>query len=143
MRYLITVSYDGSNYYGFEVQPDKMTIQGCLESALKVINKKHVTIKGAGRTDRGVHAYGQVFHVDLDVNVPENGLMSAMNSLLPNDIHITNVKKVSKDIHARFSAKKKTYIYKINIGEYDAINNSHIYNYNKNLDIHLMKEASK
>ncbi len=143
MRYLITVSYDGSNYYGFEVQPDKMTIQGCLESALKVINKKHVTIKGAGRTDRGVHAYGQVFHVDLDVNVPENGLMSAMNSLLPNDIHITNVKKVSKDIHARFSAKKKTYIYKINIGEYDAINNSHIYNYNKNLDINLMKEASK
>ena len=143
MRFLVSISYDGSQYYGFERQPGKKTIQGELENVLTKINKTKVIIKGAGRTDRGVHAYDQKAHFDLNVDISELGLKKAMNSLLDSSIHINYCKIVDKNFHARFDVKEKVYEYVINLGEYDAVHDKLIYNYNKKLNIRLMHKASR
>ena len=143
MRYLVSISYDGSNFYGFERQPRKRTIQGELEKVLTKINKSKVEIKGAGRTDRGVHAYDQKAHFDLKQDVPIDRLLKAINSRLPGDMRINSIEEVSEEFHARFDCVRKTYKYYINTKEYDVLKNNYIYNYNKELNIKGMKEASK
>ena len=143
MRYLISVSYDGSKLYGFERQPGKLTVQGELERVLSSIAKKEVLIKGAGRTDRGVDARDQKAHFDMDVDIPVDRLKRAMNSMLDESIYVNFAKKVNDNFHARFEVKRKVYVYKINLGEYDPITNSYVYNYNRKLNISKMKKASK
>lgn len=143
MRYLASVSYDGSKFYGFQKLNNHKTVQQCLEQAISKINKKPVTVKGAGRTDRGVHALGQGINFDLDVNVPVDRLKKAINSLLDDAIYIRDIKEVDNNFHARFSAKKKIYEYIINLGEYDAIRNDYLYNYNRSLDVKEMKKAAR
>ena len=142
MRYFITVSYDGSNYNGFQRLNALPSIQGELEKALTIINKKIVLIKGSGRTDRGVHAIGQVIHVDLNVDVPPVRLVNALNSLLPRDIRAIKCKIVNGEKHARFNVKCKFYKYLINMGEYDLFNNDYLFNYCHKLNIRDMKKAS-
>ena len=143
MRYLISISYDGTLFYGFERQKNKRTIQGEIEKVLTLINKKKVEIKGAGRTDRGVHAYDQKAHFDLDQNVPIERLLKAINSRLPSDIRINSIEVVDKEFHARFNCIRKTYKYYINTNEYDIMKNNYLYNYNKELNVENMIEASK
>ena len=143
MRYLISISYDGTLFYGFERQKNKRTIQGEIEKVLTLINKKKVEIKGAGRTDRGVHAYDQKAHFDLDQNVPIERLLRAINSRLPSDIRINSIEIVDKEFHARFNCVRKTYKYYINTNEYDIMKNNYLFNYNKKLNVDKMKEASK
>ncbi|MCR5223955.1 MAG: tRNA pseudouridine(38-40) synthase TruA [Bacilli bacterium] len=143
MRYLTSISYDGTLFYGFERQKNKRTIQGEIEKVLSLINKKKVEIKGAGRTDRGVHAYDQKAHFDLDQNVPIERLLKAINSRLPSDIRINSIEVVDKEFHARFNCIRKTYKYYINTNEYDIMKNNYLYNYNKELNIENMIEASK
>jgi tRNA pseudouridine38-40 synthase len=143
MRYLISISYDGTLFYGFERQKNKRTIQGEIEKVLTLINKKKVEIKGAGRTDRGVHAYDQKAHFDLDQNVPIERLLRAINSRLPSDIRINSIEMVDKEFHARFNCVRKTYKYYINTNEYDIMKNNYLFNYNKELNADKMKEASK
>ena len=143
MRYLISISYDGTLFYGFERQKNKRTIQGEIEKVLTLINKKKVEIKGAGRTDRGVHAYDQKAHFDLDQNVPIERLLKAINSRLPSDIRINSIEVVDKEFHARFNCIRKTYKYYINTNKYDIMKNNYLYNYNKELNIENMIEASK
>ena len=143
MRYLMTVSYDGSKYYGFQRLNNKKTIQAELEKALSVINKGIVEIRGSGRTDRGVHARGQKIHFDLNVDVPPERLVNAVNSLLSDYIRVTDCKIVDDNFHARFNVKEKTYKYIINMGTYDVIKQDYVYNYCYNLDIKSMKKASK
>lgn len=143
MRYLASVSYDGSKFYGFQKLNNHKTVQQCLEQAISKINKKPVAVKGAGRTDRGVHALGQGINFDLDVNVPVDRLKKAINSLLDDAIYIRDIKEVDDNFHARFSAKKKIYEYVINLGEYDAIRNDYLYNYNRSLDVKKMKKAKR
>ena len=143
MRYLISISYDGTLFYGFERQKNKRTIQGEIEKVLTLINKKKVEIKGAGRTDRGVHAYDQKAHFDLDQNVPIERLLRAINSRLPSDIRINSIEIVDKVFHARFNCVRKTYKYYINTNEYDIMKNNYLFNYNKELNVDMMKEASK
>ena len=143
MRYLASVSYDGSKFYGFQKLNNHKTVQQCLEQAISKINKKPVAVKGAGRTDRGVHALGQGINFDLDVNVPVDRLKKAINSLLDDAIYIRDIKEVDDNFHARFSAKKKIYEYVINLGEYDAIRNDYLYNYNRSLDVKEMKRAAR
>ena len=82
MRYLISISYDGSKFNGFQRLKENNSVQKLIEDALTKINKKEVVIKGAGRTDRGVHAYDQKAHFDLDINITPNGLKRAINSLV-------------------------------------------------------------
>lgn len=142
MKYLITVSYDGSKYYGFQRLNDLPSIQKELEDALSVINKDKVEVKGSGRTDRGVHALGQKCHFELKYDIPCERLINAINSLLSNYVRVLDCIKVNDDFHARFSVKKKIYKYIINMGKYDVIKEDYLYNYCKKLDIKSMKRAS-
>ena len=144
MRYLIKFSYDGTNYSGFQKQKGLNTIEEKLEEALtKINNGKKTTITATGRTDKGVHALCQYGHTDIDVNITEKKLKRAMNSNLPDDIHVIDVKEVDKDFHARYNVKEKEYKYYINIGEYNPLERNYVYQYNYNLNIDNMKEAIK
>lgn len=143
MRYLVTISYDGSNFYGFQRLKNKRNVQEELERVLTIINKDKVEIKGAGRTDKGVHAYGQRAHFDLKINIPTDRLLKAINNSLPSDIRITNIKVVSDSFHARFNVKKKIYQYKISVGKYNPLKNNYYYQIDYVLDYKLLKKASK
>lgn len=143
MRYKAKISYDGSLYYGFQRLNELPTIQRELEKAVSIINKKETFVKGASRTDKGVHAYGQVIHFDLDYNIPAERLMRAMNAILPRDIRILKIESVSDDFHARRSALGKKYVYKINLGEYSVFLDRYYLQYPYKLDIEAMRECSK
>ena len=143
MRYLISISYDGSKFNGFQRLKENNSVQKLIEDALTKINKKEVVIKGAGRTDRGVHALDQKAHFDMDVNITPNGLKKAINSLVKPYVYITGCITVSEDFHARFNVEKKAYVYKINLGDYNPLLNDYINQEVKDLDIDLMKKASK
>ena len=143
MRYLMKVSYDGSGFYGFQRLNDYRTVQKVLEEALGVINKGEVLVKGASRTDKGVHAYGQMIHFDIDYDIPADRLMYAVNRILDNDIRVLDCKKVGNDFHARFNAIGKEYIYILNMGEYNPIERNYVYQYNKKLDLVAMERGLK
>ena len=143
MRYIITVAYDGSKFYGFQKLNREKTVQGELEKALTKINKSNVFVKGSGRTDRGVHAIGQKCHFDLDINIDPNRLKKAINSLLDEYIFVKDCNIVDSDFHSRFLVKEKMYKYVINTGEFDPIRNDYLYNYCHDLNIENMVEASK
>lgn len=144
MRYLITFSYDGSKYSGYQKQPRMNTVQGKLEAALTSINNnKKVSISASGRTDAGVHALGQKAHFDLDTKITCDNLRRALNSLVPGDIYVKNVVTVDDNFHARFDVRAKEYIYKINMGEYDPISKDYVFQYNKKLDVVEMERALK
>lgn len=144
MRYLITFSYDGSKYFGYQKQPDKKSIQGELERVLTQINSNNsVLVSASGRTDSGVHALNQKAHFDLNIDIPVEKLKSSLNKMLPESIYIKNVEKVNDDFHARFNVIQKKYTYKINVGEYDPLNYYYVYQYNNELDINKMKKAIK
>lgn len=143
MRYLIKISYDGSKFFGFQRLKGKKTVQGELERVLTKLNKTIVVVKGAGRTDRGVHAYDQGVSFDLNINITEHGLKSAINSLIDPAIHVNECHLVESEFHARFDVKMKTYEYIINVGNYDPVINDYVYNYNRELNIRAMKRAIK
>lgn len=112
-RYLFTVSYDGSNYSGFQRQTNAPSIQGEIEKAIKRMSRLELTIHSAGRTDKGVHAIAQTFHIDLDFLIDTDVWLKAINLRLPDDIIITKIRKVSDTFHARHNAISRTYYYKI------------------------------
>lgn len=144
MRYLIHFSYDGTNFNGFQKQPGCRCVESELEKALYDINDhKKTKVVGSGRTDRGVHANDQTAHFDIDIDITLYKLKCALNSLLPEDIHVFSVEGVSDGFHARFGAKKKTYKYIINCGEYNPIERNYVYQYGKKLDIEKMKKEIK
>ena len=144
MRYLIAFSYDGTNFNGFESQIGYRTIEEEVNKVLRYINNDPNThIIASGRTDKGVHAIRQIGHVDINVNITEYKLKRAMNSLLPNDIHVIETKVVERDFHARYMAKEKDYKYLLNMGEYMPCDRNYIYQFNKKLDIEAMRNAIK
>lgn len=143
MRYKVICSYDGNNYVGFQSQKNGLAIQDVIEKALKRIFSQNIRISMSSRTDAGVHAKGQVFHFDCDTIIDNYKLKGAINALLPKDIHIIEVKKVSEEFHSRFSVKDKTYEYLINIGEYDVFLNGYAYQCKYKLDLDLMKKATE
>lgn len=144
MRYRIDFSYDGTKFNGYQMQPNLRTVQEDLEKAVSYLNKQtYTSVQSSGRTDKGVHALNQVAHFDLMIDTTLDKIKRGLNSNLPEDIHVIKVTKVSSNFHARFSAKKKEYIYKINIGEYNPIMRNYIYQYNRPLDTEKMKEAIK
>ncbi|MDF7801078.1 tRNA pseudouridine(38-40) synthase TruA [Pontiellaceae bacterium B1224] len=111
-RYKIKVSYDGTNYSGWQVQPKLQTVQGEIERLLaEMTEQKHVRVESSGRTDTGVHARAQVAHFDLPKEVDPKYFQRGLNAQLNRDIRITTMEKVSDDFHARFSAKGKEYRY--------------------------------
>ena len=144
MRYRIDFSYDGTNFSGYQVQPNLRTVEGCLESAVSYLNKQTPTkVHSSGRTDAGVHALSQSAHFDLNINNTIDKIKRGLNSNLPDDIHIINVYKVDDNFHARYCAKKKEYVYRINLGEYIPTDRNYVFQYNKELDIDAMSKAIK
>ena len=144
MRFLIKFSYDGTAYNGFQTQPGLETIQEKLENALKIINNGKITpIIATGRTDKGVHALCQYGHADIDVNITEKKLKRAMNSNLPDDIHVIETKIVEDDFHARYNVKTKEYQYVINVGEYNPLERNYVFQYNYDLNVEAMADAIK
>ncbi|GIV50026.1 MAG: tRNA pseudouridine synthase A [Candidatus Kapaibacterium sp.] len=113
-RYKLTIEYDGSRYRGWQLQPNARTIQGELIAALRsVTGDPTATCMGAGRTDAGVHALGQVAHADLFTDLEPPVLCAAINEHLPSDIHVLKVSPVSHTFHARRSAVARSYLYQI------------------------------
>lgn len=118
MRYLMIVTYDGKNYSGFQKQKStNKTIQFELEKAIETITKQQVECVASGRTDAGVSAYNQPVHFDIDIKINEQKFLKSINALLPDEIKVLKIEPTT--IHARFSAKRKTYIYKMHISNID------------------------
>lgn len=142
-RIKCTLSYDGTHFSGYQIQPENRTVQGELEKVLMTIHKnQHIRVQGSGRTDAGVHAKGQTFHFDSFHTLPERNWRRALNALLPADIYITEVHKVSKSFHARFDALEKEYRYYVwNGREPDIFCRNYIYHFKHPLNNDAIKRA--
>jgi len=141
-RYFIELSYDGTNYHGWQVQPNSTSIQQTLEDAFSTILRERVTVTGAGRTDTGVHASYFVAHFDSeqdDIDRQEN-LVFKLNGYLPEDIAIHAVSRVDPEMHARFSAKSREYVYRIRKTK-PLFNRPFCYYFYNDLDVDKMNEA--
>lgn len=117
MRYFITFSYDGTAYHGWQIQPHSLSVQEELQKAMSILLRKPMEVVGAGRTDTGVHARKMVAHFDYDEEVDCPQLVYKLNKLLPRDIAVQQVEPVAEDMHARFSAKSRTYHYFVHMGK--------------------------
>ena len=117
-RYKIIIQYDGSSFSGWQLQKNRNTVQGEIENALRIISgsKDRIAVNGSGRTDSGVHAYGQVAHFDLDTNLTSVDLSNAINSNTSEDCRIMSIKKVGSNFESRFDAIKRRYRYQIYLG---------------------------
>ena len=139
----LTIAYDGTAYKGWQVQPNGVTIQELLEKSLQKIYKQKITIYGAGRTDAGVHAKKQVAHYKTRAVIPEKKIAFAVNTYLPRDISVVKSEYVSGDFHARFSAKRKTYRYRIyNSSKFDPFKTRYAWKVLYELDIGVMEKAA-
>lgn len=160
MRYKIIIEYDGTNYCGWQKQEGKFSIQQTIEDSIKLTTKEEVEVFGSGRTDAGVHALGQVAHFDIKKEMEPFKLMSAINFYLKSnyisrlesiytekinnmqDISIINCEIVDNDFHARFSAKKRHYKYRIlNRKQPTALENNRVWQIFKKLDFEKMQES--
>lgn len=115
-NYRATVAYDGTAYHGFQWQPERPTIQGELAKAIVRITQQQVHVIGAGRTDAGVHAVGQVISFCCGWRHPAGDLERALNAVLPKDISLRALREVEQSFHARYSARGRTYVYSIYTG---------------------------
>lgn len=143
MRYLISIKYDGSKFYGFQRLNNENTVQKSIEGALTKINKAPVEIKGAGRTDKGVHALDQKASFDLNIKIDAAHLKEALNSLVKPYIYIKDVCIIDDNFHARFNVKRKTYLYKINLGEFNPLYEDYMFYPDYKIDIKKMKKCRK
>lgn len=139
---LLTIEYDGSRYFGWQVQPRVPTIQGEIQKTVRRVLKQDIKLKGSGRTDAGVHAYGQTASFEIIHGIPVEKIPRVLNNKLPGDIKILAAKEVPEDFHARFSAVGKKYIYKMR-ESVDVFANNYFYEVPKKLDYEVMKEAAK
>ncbi len=110
-RYFVYFSYDGTAYHGWQIQPNGISVQERLQDSLSKILRQSVNVVGAGRTDTGVHARMMVAHFDLDAEIDGAQLSYRLNRLLPRDVSVSKVEAVDENMHARFSAKWRTYHY--------------------------------
>ncbi len=113
MKVKLTLEYDGTDFSGWQAQPRHRTVQGTLEAALYRLVGQEVRVEGAGRTDAGAHALGQVASLKLETTIPAGRLAQALNPLLPGDVRVLRSEAVDEDFHARFSATGKVYRYVI------------------------------
>ena len=112
-RWRIVVEYDGTDFSGWQRQIGQRTVQATLEDAIRDMTGETVFVRGAGRTDAGVHADGQVASFDLELNIPAHGLLRGLNSILPRDLALVDVAEAAPEFDARFSARGKIYRYTV------------------------------
>lgn len=143
MRYFITLSYDGTRFHGWQVQPNGTSVQGELQRALSLILRQDIQVTGAGRTDTGVHARMMVAHFDTDAPLADcRQLAYKLNRLLPCDIAIERIEPVGDDMHARFSATSRTYYYYLHTTK-DPFLRHYSCELHYPLDFRLMNEAAQ
>lgn len=111
MRYLIKLSYDGAEFYGWQIQPDRPSVQGVLEKALGTLLRSETAVTGAGRTDTGVNAIGYIAHFDSDTELDPRDFCHKLNAILPRAISISSVEKSEDGFHSRFDAISREYTY--------------------------------
>lgn len=143
MKYLLYLSYDGSKFNGFAKQANKKTVQGEIEKLLTIRFNKEIKIVGSGRTDKGVHAYNQTAHFEVEKAVNLDKLMVYLNDNLNKDIYINKIEEVDKSFHARYDVKMKQYLYKINVGKFNPIEKEYVNQYCKKLDLKKIKKVNK
>ena len=138
MRYLMNITYDGSKFYGYQIQKNKTTIEGEIEKSLSKILNQNINTIGASRTDKSVHAINQYCHFDYDKELNIKKLTNSLNKLINDSVYIKKIKKVNDSFHARYDVKSKEYIYKINMGEYNPIEKDYVLQYNKSINKELL-----
>lgn len=141
MRYLAIIEYVGTNYAGWQIQKDEVTIQAEVEKVLSRILNTPTKVYASGRTDAGVHALGQTFHFDTIKKLDLDKFTYSLNSLLPSDMRVINIVEKREDFHARYSVKSKRYDYLINTGEYNPFERDLVYQFQRKLDLNKIKEA--
>ena len=140
----LTIEYDGKDFNGWQKQPNKLNIQGTIEQAIKVVTGEEVELMASGRTDAGVHAFGQVANFKTNSNIPIDKIAIALNSNLKKSIRILKAEEVEEKFHSRLTCKKKTYRYVINNSEFSsAIYRNLETHIPQKLDIQKMKTAAK
>lgn len=143
MRYLCTISYDGSHFFGFQRQPGHRTVQGEIERALRRIYGEVIDIHSSSRTDTGVHALEQIFHYDTEIEIPESRLRHVLDGQLPEEISVLSLRRVPDAFHARYDTIEKTYRYDILLSkEKQVFKSRYALIYKKDLDIDEMRAAS-
>lgn len=143
MRYLLNFNYDGTNYYGYQKQKDKITVSGVLEELLSKIFNENISLIGCSRTDRGVHANNFYAHFNSKKIKDLNILKNSLNKMMDGSIYIKDIKEVNDKFHSRYSVKSKEYVYKIYTNEYNPIFRNYCFEYNKKINISLMKKISR
>lgn len=144
MRYKLILEYDGTPFVGWQVQNNGVSVQQVLEKALLTCTKEQTLVYGTGRTDAGVHALNYVAHFDLKEECDSYKLCASLNALVrPYPIAIKKVERVSDDFHARFSARQRSYIYKIQNTRWPAVlNMNRVWQYSLPLNVDKMNEAA-
>lgn len=142
MRYFLELSYNGKAYHGWQIQPNAISVQEVLEDALSKLLSSEISIVGAGRTDSGVHASQMFAHFDFERSIDTENLVYKLNSFLPKDIAIADIFEVNSEAHARFSATKRTYNYRIAIKK-NVFTSTLAYYTQLPLDVEKMNAASK
>lgn len=143
MRYKIIFAYDGSQFFGYQVQNDERTVQSELEEAIFKVVKERVSAHSSGRTDTGVHAKAQVAHFDAELDISAASMKDALNATLPKDIYVRLCTRVSDEFHSRYSSRSKEYEYLINTGEYNPLLRNYVLQYCRELDVEKMNEAAQ
>lgn len=140
VRYFVEIKYDGTNYHGWQFQPNSISVQETINTELNRLLQSQIAMVGCGRTDTGVHASKYYFHFDFPEQIDVNLIAFKLNHMVPADISIVRIFEVSSDLHARFSAKSRTYHYFINFYK-DPFDRFHSFYYTRELDVEVMNKA--
>lgn len=142
-HFKLTIEYDGTHFHGWQVQPGLSTIQHEIQTILQTMTREKIIIHGSGRTDAGVHALGQVAHFACDTRIPAGQFQLALNMMLPKGIVIRECRVVDESFHARFSARRKTYQYRILNSPIPAgIGRQYVWHIHRPLNMEAMQAAA-
>ncbi len=142
--YKLTIQYDGTHYAGWQYQPNQPTVQAAVEQALSQITQTRIPVIAAGRTDSGVHAWGQVISFQSEKSLSTHEWIRALNSLLPQDVAVQQAEEVSDTFHARYNASGKIYEYRILLAAHrSALDRYRLWHIPRTLDVKAMKEAGR
>ena len=141
-NYKLLIQYDGTNYAGWQIQKNSITVQQKITDALEVLTKEKINLVGSGRTDTGVHAFGQVANFRTENEIDIYRFKHSLNSILPFDISILKMNEIDVDFHSRFDAKKRTYIYMISKTKSPFYKN-YSYFYHNKIDVNKLNDLSK
>lgn len=141
-RYFLDISYKGTRYHGWQIQGNAFTVQEALEAGLSTYFRTPVSVMGSGRTDTGVHASMQVCHFDTAQEIDRSKFLRGINGILPDDISVNSIRQVKADAHARFSAKSRSYVYRMILQKSPFIED-YVWRHYFNPDMDRMNAAAK